>query len=378
MLELGVYPDLARLRAASGVPKHIRRVCAGLHARADVRLSLLANADELEHARAALPDRWLRAEAAIYAARTRWMKASWSALGRPTYETLGGCGEWLYLPADGFVPTVRARLAATVHDLYRLDAPAPGERRGDHRRTALRLGLVYRQLARRADRVLAVSRFTADRLIERLGVPARRIRVVHNGVDPVFFERSRAAGGRAVAERFGLEAGRYLLHVGGLTPKKNARCLLDAWAASDLAGRGVRLVAVGAHRPELAARAERTGGVLLPGAVDDECLADLYAAAALVVLPSWYEGFGIPALEALAAGTPVVLADIPAFREIAGEHAEYLAPDDPQAWARAWRRALARDRAPDAARAGRRHADRYRWERCVERVLEAIGGCDDD
>ena len=308
------------------------------------------------------------------------MKASWSALGRPSYETLGGRGEWLYLPADGFVPTGRARLAATVHDLYRLDAPAPGERRGDHRRSALRLGLVYRQLARHADRVLAVSRFTADRLIARLGVPARRIRVVHNGVDPVFFERSRAASAGAVAARFDLEAGRYLLHVGGLTPKKNARCLLDAWASSELARRGVRLVAVGAHRRELEARARRIEGMVLPEAVDDEALADLYAAAAMVVLPSWYEGFGIPALEALAAGTPVVLADIPAFREIAGEHAEYLAPDDPPAWARAWRRALEGERgehAADAVRAGRRHADGYRWERCVERVLEAIGGGDD-
>ena len=185
---------------------------------------------------------------------------------------------------------------------------------------------------RAADAVVAVSEFTRDELVELLGVPAERIRVVPNGVDPVFSPDGPAAEGD------------YVLAVGTLEPRKNL--------AARSRRRGSRASSCGS-----AARAG-WGGVDVPGWVgepSDEELAALYRGARCLVFPSLYEGFGLPVLEAMACGTPVVTSRGGATEEVAGGAAVLVDPLDPAAIAagidearRAPRRARA---APGIARA---------------------------
>jgi len=165
-------------------------------------------------------------------------------------------------------------------------------------------------IARRARRVITVSPFSRDELGELLGVEAS---VVYGGVDARFFD--------AISVR---RARPYVLCVASMTARKNLVAL--SAAADALAREGVELVVAGGHRPQFAAEAGLERLVLL-GHVPDAQLPGLYAGAEAFVLPSVYEGFGLPVLEAMAAGTPVVAADTTALPDTCGDAARLVAPE---------------------------------------------------
>jgi glycosyltransferase involved in cell wall biosynthesis len=171
-------------------------------------------------------------------------------------------------------------------------------------------------LARRALHVVTVSEFSRGELIELLGVPPERITVIPGGVDPAF-------NPHADAERARRELGvpeRYVLCVASETARKNLRALVPLT-------QHVEVVVAGGHRPQFA-REEGLDALAQLGHVPDHLLPGLYAGAEAFVLPSLYEGFGLPILEAMACGTPVVAADNTAIRETAGGAARLVPPDD--------------------------------------------------
>ena len=197
---------------------------------------------------------------------------------------------------------VRARPAvvATVHDVAVLRYPEAFPLW--HRYTGR---LALRQAVRTADAIVAVSAFTRDELAETLGVSVDRVRVVGNGVDPIFTSAGPAAPGD------------YVLAVGTLEPRKNLARAVEAAKRAEVE---VRVVG-----------AAGWGGIDVPGwvgRVDDEALAALYRGARCLVFPSLYEGFGIPVLEAMACGTPVVTSRGGATEEVAGGAAVLVEPDD--------------------------------------------------
>jgi glycosyltransferase involved in cell wall biosynthesis len=164
--------------------------------------------------------------------------------------------------------------------------------------------------ARRADRVIAVSERTKEDLVDLYRLPEDKIRVIPHGVDPSF-----SPGGA--------EGGGFLLFVGAVQRRKDPRAALEA--AQELR---MPLVVVGPERePALAGELRRLGADLR-GYVDKRELARLYREAAALVVPSRYEGFGLPVLEAMASGTPVVAAPDPALVEVAGEAAVYADQGD--------------------------------------------------
>jgi len=202
--------------------------------------------------------------------------------------------------------------------------------------------------ARRAARVLAVSERTRHDLIELYGISPERIVVTPNGVDPVFVPGSGSSDGSS-----------YVLFVGAIQRRKNP--LAAAAAAAEL---GLPLVVAGPRKePELARELERRGARLL-GYVEKPELARLYRGAACLVLPSRFEGFGLPVLEAMASGTPVVAAPEPALREVAGDAAVYA---EPEGLADGIRRAL-RERERLVA-AGLERAREFSWERTARRTV---------
>jgi glycosyltransferase involved in cell wall biosynthesis len=200
---------------------------------------------------------------------------------------------------------------------------------------------------RRAACVLAVSERTRDDLVGTYGVPEERIAVVHHGVDAIF-----APGGDAPRD--------YLLFVGAVQARK------DPLAAADAAARvGLPLVVAGpVKEPALAEELSRRGA-RLTGYVEHSKLADVYRGAACLVLPSRFEGFGLPVLEAMASGTPVVCADEPALREVGGDAAVYAAPGR---LGEAVEQALA-DRAR-LVEAGRARAALFTWEGAARQTVD--------
>jgi len=227
----------------------------------------------------------------------------------------------------------RAPLVVTVHDLAVLRHP------GTFNQWTRRYSrLAVPRVARAARLVIAVSEFTRRELVEVIGLPEGRIRVVPNGVGAPFEPAGPAAEGE------------YVLAVGTLEPRKNLAAAQQA--AQQL---GVELRVAGARG---------WGGVEVDGwlgPVSDEELAALYRGARCLVYPSLYEGFGIPVLEAMACGTPVVTSTGGATEEVAGGAAVLVDPNDPQAVADGIEHAIARR--DELVPRGLERARVFTWER---------------
>lgn len=273
------------------------------------------------------------------------------------------------IPPVSPTPTV-----VTIHDI---SFEAYPESFSPRDRLLLSWGVPF--AAQRAVRVIAVSEFTRRDLVRRYAIPEEKIRVTYEAADPLFRRVEDPARLEAVRRRYGL-AGPYLLSVGNLQPRKNLPTLLEAFRVLKAeAGLPHRLVLVG--KPGW-----RSGGVystvkalgleaevIVTGYVPTEELPSLYSGADLFVYPALYEGFGLPPLEAMACGTPVVASNAGALPEVLGEAALLLGPRDAGGLAAALRRVLAD---PTLARtlAGRglARARQFSWERTAAETVEVF------
>jgi len=273
----------------------------------------------------------------------------------------------LSLPARRRMPAV-----ITIHDLAPLIWP-------EHylRLPYARLGHAWQYaLARRADAIVAVSEATKGDVVERLGVPEERVTVITEAVDADFAPPSREAGRRLARERFGVPS-RYVLYVGQFDPRKNVGGLLRAFARAADADRDLRLVVVGdlgklasALRDALADPRVPRDRVIVTGYVDDATLAALYAGAECLLHAALLEGFGLTALESLAAGTPVVGYAGGAVAEVVADAGLLVRSGDEASLGDALVRFLADDALREAC-ASRAHAraGMFSWDRAADETL---------
>lgn len=266
--------------------------------------------------------------------------------------------EALLCPAN-LAPLGAPRVTVIVHDAAPLRDPSW------YSATYVRAQrLLLPRIVRGAARVLTVSAFSAGELRELLGVEAV---VVPGGVGERFVPGA-VEGLQDAAHAVGLVPGApYVLTVASRTARKNLAALAPAAAA--LRREGVELVAIGGDRPQFAAEAP-VAGVRELGPVDDLHLPALYAGAAAFVLPSRYEGLGLPCLEAMACGTPVVAARAAALPETCGDAAQLVDPDDHDGFTAALERAVG-DRSPWSAR-GLAHVRGRTWDATADAVHAAV------
>lgn len=276
------------------------------------------------------------------------------------------------LHTTDFIPPALGyhRSVTTVHDLTFLHYP--------QFLTAESHRYYNRQIewaVRRADHILADSQATQSDLISLLDVPPHKITVVHLAADPAFRPCAEPEA-RRIAAQYGLDPG-YLLSVGTLEPRKNVPGLLQAYRLLlDGGATTASLVLVGGKGwlyDEIFERVEvlhLEKYVRFLHNVPDADLPGLYNAADVLATPSFYEGFGLPALEAMACGTPVVVSDRASLPEVVGDAGLLVDPDDPQDIARALGRVLTDDllRARMRER-GLAQAARFSWERAGRATL---------
>lgn len=305
-----------------------------------------------------------------------WLTRLWhrARLPVPLDPWLGGAD--LFHATDYLLPPLlRARGLVTVHDLSYLrhpEAALPA--------LARFLGAAVPRSLARARLVLADSQSTQRDLEQLLGLPPRRVAVVGAGVEPRFGQALGPAEMEAVRTRLDLP-GRYILGLGTLEPRKNFLGLIRAFERLAPAHPDLHLFIAGGrgwlYEPILAAAAGSAFAdrIRLAGFVDDRDLPALYRMAEAFAFPSFYEGFGIPILEAMASGTPVVTADNSSLPEVAGDAALRVETGDDAALADALVRILDQPalRAELIAR-GRARAAGFSWEAAASRLSAAYAG----
>lgn len=244
----------------------------------------------------------------------------------------------------------------TVHDLFHIDVP---EESSPARR--LYYDKVLRRACRRAHSILTVSEYSRQRILEWSGVRPDQVVVVGNG-------RSRAFSPHGVADQPGHP---YLLHVGNRRPHKNLPNVLRALAAAADDRLHLHLTgeALDGSLRDLATSLGIQHRIMTMGSKNDHELASAYRGALAVIVASTHEGFGLPALEAMACGAPVIASDTTAIPEVVGDSAVFVQPKDPASITRAIDRIQGSPQLVDRlAQSGPRQAARFEWENVAAKV----------
>lgn len=300
----------------------------------------------------------------------RWrLRAAFSYFGGPTMDrTFPGVG--LFHATDHLLPKLtRARSVFTLHDTAYLHFPEyylP--------RNRIFLRTMMPRFLRRADRVIVVSEHTKRDALHFYALDPEKIVVIPEGVDARFSPEVDPSGVSAIGQRYDLPS-RFILHVGTIQPRKNLPTLLEAYAAVRRTHPDVGLVIAGAKGWLYEGFFQRMralgldGQVTLTGQVPDDELPALFNAAEVFAYPSVFEGFGLPPLEAMASGTPVVSSDASSLPEVVGDAGILLPPHDIGAWVGALDRVLGDHLlAEDLRGRGLARAERFTWEEAARKT----------
>lgn len=355
----------ARKLADFGIGSYLQGLLGELTSLCPEEEVILLVSPESRHLLPELPERWriVEVEAAGYTVREQ--------VELPLAALRAGIGVF-HVPHYVIPLVAPLRLVVTVHDIIHVMFPEflPNP-----------LGFAYARLlihaaVRRARRVIVVSESTALDLRRLFGAGSHRLRVIPNGVHADFLAPGDPTADAAARRRLGVEPP-YLLHVGNDKPHKNTAGVLKAFQllANQRQGGVPPLILAGGFTDAgpLAARARAMGlgsQVRCLGHLERRDLAALYRGATVFVYPTLYEGFGLPVLEAMACGVPVVAGDVPAVREIAEDALVRVNPRDLEGLAAAIRRVLERQELRQRlVEQGRATARRYGWRRAAEATL---------
>lgn len=274
-------------------------------------------------------------------------------------------------------PGVKGKTIVTVHDFGFIRYPETVTLR-----TRIMLKLRMKRSVKRSDRIIVISEFTANELTELYGVPREKMTVIYCGVDMEKFSQLPSEKCAAMLNKIGLEDKKYFLYLGTIEPRKNIYAMVGAYAKTvkKLLSEGKEVYPLvlagklGWYYDEILKRIRAEGiekRIILPGYLSEEDKVRLYSRARAFVFPSIYEGFGIPVIEAMACGTPVLTANASSLPEVAGDAALLCDPKSEMEIADGMYR-LATDDAlcERLSEAGYQRAKMFSWEKEAEKLYE--------
>jgi glycosyltransferase involved in cell wall biosynthesis len=291
---------------------------------------------------------------------------AWNRLEWPPVEWLAGDHDVVHSQSPLLIPASRAAQCVTVHDLDFLRHP-------EHMTAEIRRD--YPALARahaaRADAVIVSSQYAAAEVSRELQLAASRVHVCPPG-------RPHWAAGVARRRQAAGHRGKHILFMGTLSLRKNVGTLLEAYSRLRAQVPDAPPLVLAGHRTAASTRWEARceqpplkGHVTITGYVTTQQRIDLYADAAMLVLPSYEEGFGLPVLEAMACGVPVIVSSRGSLPEVAGGAATPIDPDDAGGFTAEMRALLDPRAAAAAGERGFAQAARYSWDACADAALAA-------
>ncbi|MFZ0593687.1 MAG: glycosyltransferase family 1 protein [Bryobacteraceae bacterium] len=265
-----------------------------------------------------------------------------------------------------------SRQVVTIHDLFALEHPE-----WFSKNFARCYRAIIPTLVRNVRRVIAVSEYTKSRIMRLTGVSGEKITVIHNGVGRQFQPQSESAVATA-RQTLGLPPGRYLLSVASVEPRKNVKRILEAWQKIlPLIAPDWHLVLAGRLSTDNAFASldsePRLPRVIFPGYVEEQCLPGLYAGAGAFLFPSLAEGFGLPPLEAMACGTPVLTSRCSSLSEVTGKAALLVDPLNTDEIVRGIQTLVRDDRTREYLwRQGLEQASRFSWDSSADETWRTL------
>lgn len=299
-----------------------------------------------------------------------------SALRRQMWEqfTLPGLakrsGIDLLINPTNTAPVFFGRNVMVIHDLAFLEYPEWF----DSNFVRLYRNIIPRA-AKRARMIVTISEFSKDRIVQLLKIPPKKVHVIYQGADPAFCPASEDEVERAMV-KFGITRP-YVLFVGSITPRKNLSSAMEAFGlikTGAAAMHTMTVVGVNSYQfPKVNITGKAANGIRAVGYADDRDLPGLYTGADVLVYPSLYEGFGLPPIEAMACGTPVVTSNRSSLPEAVGDAALTVDSKDTKALAEAMERIITDvNLSADLQKRGFQHIKQFTWQRTAKQMLEII------
>jgi glycosyltransferase involved in cell wall biosynthesis len=362
------YVHLRNIHHSTGHGRVARQITEHLARGPADQLRILADPDDHRNVVEKVGPPWTGFSYHFFEDRTSRQQVRWALTDKPLAEYYWPEAQIVYSTCESYVPTRKARLVVTLHDAAIFESGVfPG--RWLFYRERLKLKVFHGMVSRKADLIHTVSRFSAERIAHFFPAVRSRLRVVPNAVSPRFF-LPVSGEGEDFLRAEGLADRPFILLPGGLNRRKNADMVLKAWPLIHGLHGEVRLVVAGNCDASYLATAGAMGdSIKLTGYVSDEALCALYQAARLVWFPSLYEGFGMPILEAMAQGTPVVSSNCTSIPEVAGDAGVLVSPESVNENVEALDLLLSDSRRREAlGERGRIRAQQFTWERTVSEL----------
>jgi glycosyltransferase involved in cell wall biosynthesis len=338
--------------------------------RRGINLEILADRGDHRSIVDKVGEPWTSYNYRLFARDTSRQQALWWLLHTPVAERFWPDVDVVHCTGESYVPVKKAKLIVTLHEAAYFDNGAHARSLSNYTQE-MKWRMLYATLSRRADLFHTVSHFSAERLATIFPAIRTRLRVVHNGVSRCFFEPPDLAGDEFL-RRTGLKDKRYVFVPNGLQFRKNAELILKGWPRLKEAIPDLKLVVGGHSAPHYVAQAAAIGdSIIVTGFIEDNILPALYHSAQTLWFPSRYEGFGLPVLEAMACGAPVVSSNSSAIPEVSGQAAILVDPNSVDDNIEAIRAIVYDSRLQASMRAkGLERASCFSWAKSAERLHE--------
>jgi glycosyltransferase involved in cell wall biosynthesis len=368
-MNLAMYYQRIRLVNPTGVGKHIENMSKCLKPRV-ARFSSVHAIDDLSAAR----KRGIQDDDSVRTIRfpRKLIEAGWVGFDLPSIEMLGVKADWIYCPAEYYLATKRAKLAVTIHCDNWFNPDLPWYNDPDVATTRKRRLPLYRKIAQKADMVFCVSTFLRDRVRDAFNIPESRLAIVGNGVEAAFFNAK--VDQQQLANEFPeLSGSPYALIIGGLTRRKGGDATLEAIRQSEKAVPEMRFVIIGCSEQQFEHELTRLPNVYQMGYLNlKNGLLTLIGNAACLLFLSRYDTFGIPAIEALAAGVTPIVSEFGALPELVGSQGLVVSEKHYQDLPDILQQVVSDPPSEGEKNEMRKSALEFSWERCVDKVLSTL------
>ena len=350
----------------TGIGRHTNNIIKGLHEKSGVNVELL------------VARQWLNGTGQLnqksplghltthcFPFPERWLEHSWKLMGFPFMDKWMKGADWGYCPAQTFLPTKKIPTAITIHDIEAFEKELPWSNTKAHKKFKAKWSFWIGKALKKSNLIFTVSEFTKRRMVDLLNANPKKIKVIGNGIAPRFFNNNITSN--AIFDF------PYSLIIGGLRQRKGALPVLEVAKALKKRKSSIRIISVGQNENRYIQQAKHLDNLIVLGMKSDDTVHQLLQHASSLLFLSYYEGFGIPALEAMATGVPVIASNKSSLPEIIGD-AGFTFPID-----------ATNDIADQIIQLennnydrmqmiqkGKKRAAHFTWEHCVNRVLQSF------